>query len=535
MTESDKAALGHPHGESENQPVIGLALSGGGVRATLFSLGVAVAFVETGANRWVRSIASVSGGSLLNAWLAHASDFSEEQPAHFAPRAGKLAKMLSDGGVFFLSGANLWKLVLAFVGRIPTLIGIIFGIGLVVASFIQENQEIARKIVHGLTAGLGTVYNLLPHLAWLYFVISILLVVALTLRGRWQESIFGVRLGELTGDNKSKCTDFAESKVQHVLVSTDLKSGYPVFFSKDFVHCYVHGWSEPGKHLQTATVLYASAAFPVVYPPRRLKMRKFSFRSGKPGPLSDLALSDGGVYNNLGDDWFNVRDGQYKKLWPYGGLDLDAPSPLNTRIVVNAGAPSEAIKRLYVGRKVLRTMSVLYDNTVKPRVQQIRQRCGMLLDIKESPLEFAKQLADEKRWQDEAKPEQEGAKERQNKANRAAQIRAQLDKRDDEFWAELTRETAGTATKLSGAGRRTAAALMHHGYLSAMVLLWANYGESLPHFSELRAQSTTWPRDRADPFPLKDEKYFLDLASGSDPHPSFEHQERAGQPPTAPR
>ena len=110
MTEPDSGAVDDPRRCREQRqgeaclrrtphPSIGLALSGGGVRATLFSLGVAIALIDTGANRWVRSIASVSGGSLLNAWLAHAGDFSLlKSPGEF--EAGKLAKILSRGGVF---------------------------------------------------------------------------------------------------------------------------------------------------------------------------------------------------------------------------------------------------------------------------------------------------------------------------------------------------------------------------------------------------------------------------------------------------
>jgi hypothetical protein len=42
---------------------LGLALSGGGVRATLFSLGVVIGLIETSCHKRVQCVASVSGGS----------------------------------------------------------------------------------------------------------------------------------------------------------------------------------------------------------------------------------------------------------------------------------------------------------------------------------------------------------------------------------------------------------------------------------------------------------------------------------------
>ena len=479
-------------------PAIGLALSGGGIRATLFSLGVVIALIDTGANRWVRCIASVSGGSLLNAWLAHAGDFSSlKSPDGF--KAAKLARMLALGGVFAWSPRNLWRVIRSAIGLIPTLMGAALGVAGIGAG-VLEGQEARTRVVSVVVQSLSQVYGLLPPLIWIYIVVTLSVFAAFILRGRWQEAIFAVKLGELTGNARCTLASFAPSRVQHVLVSTDLKSACPVFFSKDFVHCHTHGWSEPGA-LRTATALYASAAFPIVFPPRRLWARRFAFRNGKAGELRGFALADGGVYNNLGDDWFKTRDEQIGEVWPYGGLTVDVEGvrePVATRIVVNAGAPSEPMEWLYPGWSTLRTMSVLYDNTVSPRVARIVGGRGLLLDIKDSPPDLAAN----------------GTGFLAEKGTRAAQIGRQLARRDPKFWNQLKAETARTPTKLSGVGWRTAAALMHHGYLSAMVLLWAQYGESLPRIEELRSTNGPWPRGPDDPFTLKDEKYFLDLAGG---------------------
>ena len=496
MIEPTSSAVDDPTGEPAS-PGIGLALSGGGVRATLFSLGVAIALIETGANQWVRSITSVSGGSLLNAWLAHAGDFaSMESPAGF--QAGKLARMLSHGGVFAWSPLNIGKVIGKAIGLIPSMVGA--AVALATVASLLEKEERPAFVDVGIQ-NMVRLVGLVPPLAWLYVAVTLAVFLMFLLRGRWQEAIFAVKLGELTGTSRNKLTDFATSNVQHVLVSTDLHSGCPVYFSKDFVHCEHHGWSEP-RDLRTAAALYASAAFPVVFPPRRLRVKDFEFRNGKAGELPDLALADGGVYNNLGDDWFDERENQVEAYSPYGALPLDPDAvrePIHTRIIVNAGAPSQPITRLYPGMTTLRTMSVLYDNTVRPRVAQIPSRHGLLLDIKYSPRELADGVG-----------EPPGPK-----ADRAKRIAKHLGKREEQFWAQLKEETAGTPTKLSGAGWRTAAALMHHGYLSAVVLLWTEYGESLPRLKQLRDGKGAWPLSPEDPFRLKDEKYFLDLARGA--------------------
>jgi hypothetical protein len=61
---------------SNEQPTIGLAISGGGHRAALFGLGALLYLVDAGKGRQLGSIASVSGGSLTNAYFGTAGDLS---------------------------------------------------------------------------------------------------------------------------------------------------------------------------------------------------------------------------------------------------------------------------------------------------------------------------------------------------------------------------------------------------------------------------------------------------------------------------
>src|SRR4051794_19857362 len=64
-----------PRRGREKTAPIGVALSGGGVRASLFSLGALLFLVDSGLSRRVREIASVSGGSITNAFVAQHCHF----------------------------------------------------------------------------------------------------------------------------------------------------------------------------------------------------------------------------------------------------------------------------------------------------------------------------------------------------------------------------------------------------------------------------------------------------------------------------
>jgi hypothetical protein len=193
-----------------------------------------------------------------------------------------------------------------------------------------------------------------------------------------------------------------------------------------------------------------------------------------------LRLSDGGIYNNLGYDWFKVLNEQLQgtpnTLWPFGELpvadELRAADELRIEeatdvIIVNAGAPSKMVRSLpslipFI--RLARVMSVLYDNTVQPRLELIRAGGRPLIDIQETPKELGDRLA----------------KTPGEVAERAMRIIDKLKSREDKFWAALSEDTAGTTTKLTPAGPRTAARVMLHGYLSGLVLSHAQFGGSLP-------------------------------------------------------
>jgi len=83
----------------EKDHPVGVALSGGGHRATLFGLGALLALVDLRINRRTTQIASVSGGSIANAFVALRCRFEEMTTETFDPIVQELATTVVNRGL----------------------------------------------------------------------------------------------------------------------------------------------------------------------------------------------------------------------------------------------------------------------------------------------------------------------------------------------------------------------------------------------------------------------------------------------------
>ena len=94
--------------------------------------------------------------------------------------------------------------------------------------------------------------------------------------------------------------------LQVVFTSTDLGSGAPLRFAARFVGGASYGYVEPPRSLPLATAVAASAAEPSYFPPVHLDAAQLG--------LADrddvLSLVDGGVFDNLGTEWFEDWDAE---------------------------------------------------------------------------------------------------------------------------------------------------------------------------------------------------------------------------------
>jgi NTE family protein len=89
------------HKAEENFPwSLEVALSGGGLRATAFCLGALLYLVHAGLNCKVRNIASVSGGSITNGFVACQCDYCTTDIETFRDRvAGELVGKVASHGM----------------------------------------------------------------------------------------------------------------------------------------------------------------------------------------------------------------------------------------------------------------------------------------------------------------------------------------------------------------------------------------------------------------------------------------------------
>src|SRR5262249_42258869 len=136
---------------------------------------------------------------------------------------------------------------------------------------------------------------------------------------------------------KAKLCDFSESAVRHVLVATELTSGEPLYMDREMVFSPVYGKGVPVLGVKQA--VYASAAFPIGFPPLRVRTAKVQLTDGRMEERpAKLVLADGGVFNNLGTDIFTAWDAVRSSPLLRDEIVPEAPEQL---IVINASSPPQ--------------------------------------------------------------------------------------------------------------------------------------------------------------------------------------------------
>jgi predicted acylesterase/phospholipase RssA len=443
---------------------IGIALSGGGVRAALFSLGVLMYLVHSELNQRVAMISSVSGGSITNAAIAASGDISTMKPDEFEPVCSRLAHRLAKEGSFFLPP----------VGRITKLLLLLaafLSFEFFALDWLQGQRDMALQIV---TTALVLVELIVPF--FLYIVLRILFRKVCQ-RNVYKRLINCVQSEKEPGLGRRSIAlkDLATTNVAHVICATELLSGQPMFFSKDWVYSEAFGWGEP--NIAADRAVYASAAFPGAFTPLRLPTARLKMGGGE--SIRDrppaLLLADGGVFNNLGTDWFRIarelRDTHLRQDHRF-----QPPPHIDYSIVVNASAPPKVtrLSRVPVLHMVLvfgRTMTVLYENTVRPRIKELDQEPGtrtIVIDISMSPIELAERARDGSGSDHEIR----------RRAKGLIKELEELHGLSGHYWDDLVDDTSLLKTTLRSVGTERAARLMRHGYLSAMVALHARFGTS---------------------------------------------------------
>ena len=243
---------------------IGLALSGGGFRATLYHLGVIRYLRDSGAILHVKDIAAVSGGSILAAHLVLNWDRYTGDDAAFAEAAGEIIRFVQ----FDLRNHIVRRLPLTFPIRIA---------GRMVGSDMRDLSPNA------------------------------------ILERYYRQFLFGDRrlfeLPERPGLN---------------ILTTNVSDGTLASFNSRGLHILrrEHGSNVedpfqhiPGTMATLAKAVGASSAFPGFFPPVRVTAADLGISDGQfPGE----SFTDGGVYDNLGTRAFSwlqrLRDEEYDRI-----------------------------------------------------------------------------------------------------------------------------------------------------------------------------------------------------------------------------
>ena len=356
-----------------DEQAIAVSLSGGGHRATLYALGSLMALIDRGLNRSVVQVSSVSGGSILNAVLAHNGvNLTAVTAEEFDEIARHVVSTIARRGVL------TWRWLALPLAAAATC-GALAGWGYAQTAGPSELLFLACAI--------GAVTPLL----WFGHFIA------------WR-----LRKVYLPIPQAQRMAQLPSTPVDHVFCASDLVTGFPVYITTWDGGLLWRRTSDSGviggkpntegqlwsaKDLRLADVVRASAGFPGI-PPRRLAVggrRRFGQRSeqlddsmfssralrelfDEPSDWGEgavMLLSDGGIVNNLGTQ--PLREDRF-----YQGKAGPGVVP-QVLIAANASAPMTAshhwsyyLPGISVVSQLWRCLQMLNMNTVAPRVASTR-------------------------------------------------------------------------------------------------------------------------------------------------------------------
>ncbi len=488
---------------------MGLALSGGGHRATVWAAGAVLGLVDAGAAPRVVSMSSVSGGSIANGVILASGDLRTASREDFEDRLKPGLRQWAHEGLFFsgpstdkwVAGtlgfliASLSTLIAAIVATISasrgwatsTVVWTSFGlfVALVLLIAVVAMRMPAGVIGFGMLLGAVLVFPF-AYLAitaatasswWLLLVWAaavVLLGIAIKRFGRRSETVVGA-LSKTLFTGPVTMAALASRPVHHVFCATNLRTGNNLYLTNRMSWGFP-GITAPASDITLATAVQASACLPGAFLARTIDV------AGK-----TVVLDDGGVYDNMADQWEWGFPNRKRNAASAGVTDLlntAQPESASFFVVVNAsrGMDSPNDMTIRPGLKgelasALAAKDVLYDVSTATRRRLLvdlfaRARrdpnagpSGMLVHIGTNPYEWAED------W----------AKGNDDTADRARQVIALLDQLN-EPWAEITDANARVATTLGPLEQRTpgsTARLLHHAWVltrvSAYVLEgWGN-------------------------------------------------------------
>lgn len=308
---------------------IRLALSGGGHRATVFSLGALLYLVESCRNRDVQTITSVSGGSLTNAYLSLLEKpFNQLSASEFRKHAASFAKQIAGSRImwwfavisyFFIWG--IWLIPVPTLHISGSTLGIRFivFIALICLWAFQIGPRskgtlwgwwgtwlyLGLLIVPGIVAIPVSWWLLHGYFRWCTVALAAAVLFAFSRRHIITGRAFGATIRCAGANANRPLASTPPAGVRHIFRATELHVARHIFFSRDFVFAKDFGIGVPGP-LRVGDAVQLSANFPGGFPFRRVRTKPFKFVSSTvtSPPSRSLTISDGGVYDNTGTSWY---------------------------------------------------------------------------------------------------------------------------------------------------------------------------------------------------------------------------------------
>jgi hypothetical protein len=508
---------------------IGVAMSGGGHRATVWGAGTLLAVSDAGLARDVTSVSSVSGGSITNGVVAHDLDLTSSTPADVETSLRRLMRQITGVGLFWFgaptdgwlvrflaaavlaAGSVLGLLVACLLaGRevspwwflLLGLLGLVAGLALQGRLSAMGMPANLRRLVVVLLALIGvpvavlTAITTWAHGWWLVIAVIVATVLAMlavlaflwVFSGRGEVVARGLEQAHFNGrDRPALLRDVDRPSVHHVFCATDLQSGDSLYLTPRMVSGYRVGFGTPGD-LPLAVAVQCSACLPGAFPPRTLYNKantafnlSRTYDTDRPGfpdqPIERLVVNDGGVYDNMADQW----EQGYRERAERNGSPLDADGRAELLIIVNAGksagwSPWKGGRMMSDLPGLTRTIDTLYDVSTSHRRKRFVSTAdaagsgtggrGTLVHITTSPLAVVGRFAHH--GDDDQKARAEVARA------------ALLTLADEAGWARIADANGGVKTTLGRLSVDDASRLLWHSYVLTWISVWIVHGLGAP-------------------------------------------------------
>jgi predicted acylesterase/phospholipase RssA len=336
--------------ESMDDRHIGVALSGGGHRATAFGLGALLALIDAGVNKRVVSISSVSGGSIANGIAMIGPDYARGSAAELEEHYRPALKVIAKRGLLLGGAPATRSYVRALLGTV---------VATIIGAFAFVVVLVAHLWVAALVVALATAIACVA--AWMLF----------GMRSERTEAALDREL--LSGERVSLADQRATStSVHHVICTTELQTGTSFYFTNRALYGHQFGGAPHPVEIPISTAVQASACVPGAFAPRVIARSTLGIRGD-----GDIVVVDGGVYDNMADEWeygFETRT----RSWP--ALADVQPDHAQLLIVVNGSGGWDTLKPIKRGRLaaelagLLRSMNVQYDVSTAHRRRALMDR-----------------------------------------------------------------------------------------------------------------------------------------------------------------